>query len=130
MVGAPFIRLRRNIRLVAGMMSLCQRLLLYRNAETNRVDALQQMTPALPLGHEPFGPELKAEGLKAEGHFRAIHLRNVMPVPALMAELLTHPLIHERLPEKTGSTQSVQLDRTESCKTRIYPPAQDKLRLI
>jgi hypothetical protein len=126
MVGAPFIRLGQNIQLVAGMISLCQRLLLYRNGGANRVEALQQMTPALPLGHEPFGPELKAEGLEAEWHFRVIYERNVMPVPALMAELLTHPLIHKPMPEKTGSTQYVQLNRTESCKTRIYPPAQDR----
>ena len=94
MAGTPFIRLGRNIRLVAGMISLRQRLLLYRNGEANRVEALQQMTPALHLGHEPFGPELKAEGLEAEWRFRVIHVRNVMPVAALMAELLTHPLIH------------------------------------
>jgi len=84
MAGAPFIRLGRNIQLVAGMISLCQRLLVYRNGEANRVKALQQMTPALPLGHE----------LEAEWRFRVIHERNVMPVAAVMAELLTHPLIH------------------------------------
>jgi hypothetical protein len=84
------------------------------------------MIPALPIGHESFGPELNAEGLEAEWHFRVIHGRNVMPVAALMAEILTHPLIHEPMPEKTGSTHYVQLNRTESCKTRIYPPAQDR----
>ena len=36
------------------------------------------MSPTLPLGHEPFGPELKAEGLKAEWCFRVIHERNVL----------------------------------------------------
>ena len=30
------------------------------------------MTPRLPLGHEPFGPELKAEGLKAERLSRVV----------------------------------------------------------
>jgi len=29
----------------------------------------------LPLGHEPFGSELKAELLKAEWYFLVIHLR-------------------------------------------------------
>ncbi len=37
----------------------------------------QHMTLALPLGHEPFGSELKAELLKAEWRFRIIHKRNV-----------------------------------------------------
>jgi len=37
------------------------------------------MIPALPLGHEPFGPELKAKGLEAEWRFRVIHERSVMP---------------------------------------------------
>ena len=110
MVGAPFIRLGQKFQLVAGMISLRQRPLLYRNGEANRVEALQQMIPA--------------------HRFRVIHARNVMPVAAVMAELLTHPLIHEPMPEKTGSTQYVQLNRTESCKTGIYPSAQDKLRLI
>ena len=36
------------------------------------------MTPMLPLGHEPFGPELKAEGLEAEWRFRVIHEKNAL----------------------------------------------------
>ena len=36
----------------------------------------------------------------------------------------------EPMPEERGSPHYVQLNRTESCETRIYPPAQDKLRLI
>jgi len=83
MAGAPFIRLGRNIQLVAGMISLCQSYC-FTGMAKNRVKALQQMTPALPLGHE----------LEAEWRFRVIHERNVMPVAAVMAELLTHPLIH------------------------------------
>jgi len=42
MVGAPFIRLGQNMLLVAGMISLCQRLLLHRNGGANRVEALYQ----------------------------------------------------------------------------------------
>jgi hypothetical protein len=34
------------------------------------------MTPTLPLGHEPFGPELEAEGVEAEWRIRVIHERN------------------------------------------------------
>jgi len=35
------------------------------------------MTPAPPLGHEPFGPELKAERLEAEWRSRVIGERNL-----------------------------------------------------
>jgi hypothetical protein len=34
------------------------------------------MIPRLPLGHDPFGPELKAEGLEAEWRFRVIYEGN------------------------------------------------------
>ena len=34
------------------------------------------MTPTLPLGHEPFGRELRVERLEAEWRFRVIHERN------------------------------------------------------
>jgi len=36
------------------------------------------MIPTLPLGHEPFGRELRVERLEAEWRSRVIHERNAM----------------------------------------------------
>jgi len=36
------------------------------------------MTPTLPLGHEPFGRELRVERLEAEWRCTVIHERNAM----------------------------------------------------
>jgi len=36
------------------------------------------MTPTLPLGHEPFGRELRVERLEAEWRFRVMHERNTI----------------------------------------------------
>jgi len=93
------------------------KLLLYRNGEANRVKALQQMTPALPLGHE----------LEAEWRFRVIRYAGGCGHGRAS---YTPFDTREPMPEKRGSPHYVQLDRTESCKTRIYPPAQDRYRLI
>jgi hypothetical protein len=49
-----------------------------RQRKTRKFVTIQHMTPTLPLGHEPFGPERKAEGLETEWRFGVIHERNVV----------------------------------------------------
>jgi len=44
------------------------------------------MTPALPLGHEPFGPEIEAEW-----RFRVIGERNLLP--SMEMSFLSHALL-------------------------------------
>jgi hypothetical protein len=54
------------------------------------------MTPALPLGHEPFGRELRVERLEAEWRFRVIYERNA---------LVSMEMSFFALPSKQGPVQ-------------------------
>ena len=57
---------------------------------------LQHMTPKHPLGHEPFGRELRVERLEAEWRFRVIYERNA---------LVSMEISFFALPSKQGPVQ-------------------------